>query len=105
MNEINIRIILNNDYVFPSCYIGQLLDIVLGILNTYEIETENIEDLRLTQHIDKRYIPFVFHGKSCASTFSKIEMYQHPSQRSSRSSSEERDDSSELPEDKIAEDR
>lgn len=82
MNEINIKIILKkDDVIFPSCFVGQFLDIVLGILNTYEIETEDIHDMRLVQNIDLNHIPFVLDGKCKKDTYAKFKKYQHPSQK------------------------
>ena len=63
MNEINIKIQLKCNTVFPDYYVPQFCQLICNLLNTYEIETSDIYDLRLSQNVDFFHSPFIFQGK------------------------------------------
>lgn len=63
MNEIIITIELSrNDIFFKDCYESDFLNILLKALNSYEVNTEDIYQLRMSQNIQLCHSPHVFRG-------------------------------------------
>ncbi len=80
MNEISINIQLKSNFVFPDCYVGQFCELILNLLETYEIDKDSIYDLRMKQSVDFSHTPFICSGRCNKDAFEKLSRYRHPSQ-------------------------